>query len=86
MSKQVRNIILVSAAVVILIVLLDALYVVSETNQVIVTQFGEPSPERDERMKRLFQMHAQNEEFELGEAFYRIDMQMPPFSQNRNLK
>jgi len=42
MSNQVRNIILVSVAVVILIVLLDALYIVSETNQVIITQFGEP--------------------------------------------
>jgi membrane protease subunit HflC len=42
MSKQTRNIILAVVAFFIIIVLLDAFYVVSETNQVIITQFGEP--------------------------------------------
>ncbi|MBN1224004.1 MAG: protease modulator HflC [Candidatus Aminicenantes bacterium] len=42
MSKQTRYIILGVVALAVLIVLLDALYVVSETNQVIITQFGEP--------------------------------------------
>jgi membrane protease subunit HflC len=42
MKKSTRTILLIGAAVVALIVLLDALYIVSETNQVIVTQFGEP--------------------------------------------
>lgn len=42
MSQTTRNIIIIAVAFVVLIVLIDALYVVSETNQVIVTQFGEP--------------------------------------------
>jgi membrane protease subunit HflC len=42
MSKQTRGIILAAIAFFVLIILLDALYVVSETNQVIITQFGEP--------------------------------------------
>jgi membrane protease subunit HflC len=42
MTKQTTNIILVVLAIVLLIVFIDALYVVSETNQVIITQFGEP--------------------------------------------
>ena len=42
MKSTTRNIVLIAAAFVILIVLLDALYKVSETNQVIITQFGEP--------------------------------------------
>jgi len=42
MSKQTRTIILAAVAFFVLIILLDALYVVSETNQVIITQFGEP--------------------------------------------
>jgi membrane protease subunit HflC len=42
MSKQTRAILIVGAAILILIVLLNAFYVVSETNQVIITQFGEP--------------------------------------------
>jgi len=42
MSKQTRTILIVGAAILILIVLLNAFYVVSETNQVIITQFGEP--------------------------------------------
>ncbi len=42
MSRTARNIIIIAGALVILIVLLDALYIVSETNQVIITQFGEP--------------------------------------------
>jgi membrane protease subunit HflC len=42
MKKSTRTILLIGAAVVALIVLLDALYIVSETNQVIITQFGEP--------------------------------------------
>jgi membrane protease subunit HflC len=42
MTKQIRNVILVVVAFVVLIILADAIYVVSETNQVIITQFGEP--------------------------------------------
>jgi len=42
MSKAARNIIIAASALVIFIVFIDALYVVSETNQVIITQFGEP--------------------------------------------
>lgn len=42
MNKSTKLIILIGAAFVALIVLLDALYIVSETNQVIITQFGEP--------------------------------------------
>lgn len=42
MNKSTKPILLIGAAVVALIVLLDALYIVSETNQVIITQFGEP--------------------------------------------
>jgi len=42
MKSTTRNIILIAVVFVALIVLLDALYVVSETNQVIITQFGEP--------------------------------------------
>ena len=42
MSKSTRNILLIGAALIVLIVLADAVYIVSETNQVIITQFGEP--------------------------------------------
>ena len=42
MSKTTRNIIIGAVALVILIVVLDGLYIVAETNQVIITQFGEP--------------------------------------------
>lgn len=42
MNKSTKPILLIGAAFVALIVLLDALYIVSETNQVIITQFGEP--------------------------------------------
>jgi membrane protease subunit HflC len=42
MNKSTKPILLIVAAFVALIVLLDALYIVSETNQVIITQFGEP--------------------------------------------
>lgn len=42
MTKQTRTAIIVIAAFVVLIVLLNAFYIVSETNQVIITQFGEP--------------------------------------------
>jgi membrane protease subunit HflC len=42
MNKSTKLILLIGAAFVALIVLLDALYIVSETNQVIITQFGEP--------------------------------------------
>lgn len=42
MTKQTRTAILVIAAFAILIILVDAVYKVSETNQVIITQFGEP--------------------------------------------
>ncbi len=42
MNKTTRNIIAIVVPFAILIVLLNTLYVVSETNQVIITQFGEP--------------------------------------------
>ncbi len=42
MKSQARNILLIAVALVVLMVLVDALYIVSETNQVIITQFGEP--------------------------------------------
>ncbi len=42
MSKTTRNVIVIVVALAVLIVLLNTLYVVSETNQVIITQFGEP--------------------------------------------
>lgn len=42
MKKSTRNIILIGAALVALILLADSIYIVSETNQVIITQFGEP--------------------------------------------
>lgn len=42
MSRTTRNIIIIAVALVVLIVLADALYIISETNQVIITQFGEP--------------------------------------------
>lgn len=42
MNKATRNIIVIVVAFAILIILLNTLYVVSETNQVIITQFGEP--------------------------------------------
>ena len=42
MTKQTRTVILVIVAFAILIILVDAVYKVSETNQVIITQFGEP--------------------------------------------
>ncbi|HHF42442.1 MAG: protease modulator HflC [Candidatus Aminicenantes bacterium] len=42
MKSTTRNILLALGLLVILIVLTDALYIVSETNQVIITQFGEP--------------------------------------------
>ena len=42
MNKSTKNIILIAVPFAILIVLLNAFYVVSETKQVIITQFGEP--------------------------------------------
>lgn len=42
MNKQTRYIIIAAVVFVSLIVLFNSLYVVSETNQVIITQFGEP--------------------------------------------
>ncbi|NOR52669.1 MAG: protease modulator HflC [Candidatus Aminicenantes bacterium] len=42
MKKQTVNIVIVGVALVTLIVLLNSFYVVSETTQVIITQFGEP--------------------------------------------
>ncbi|MCG2817100.1 MAG: protease modulator HflC [Candidatus Aminicenantes bacterium] len=42
MKNQVKIAILVALAVVIVILAADAFYIVSETNQVIITQFGEP--------------------------------------------
>lgn len=45
MKKTTRNIIIAVGILLALIILFDALYIVSETNQVIITQFGEPMGE-----------------------------------------
>jgi membrane protease subunit HflC len=45
MSVSTKTAILIAAAAVVLLVLVDAVYIVSETNQVIITQFGEPKGE-----------------------------------------
>ncbi len=42
MSGSTKTAILIAAAAIVLLVLVDAVYVVSETDQVIITQFGEP--------------------------------------------
>lgn len=42
MKAQTKNLLIAAAALFILVVLLDAIYIVSETNQVVITQFGEP--------------------------------------------
>ncbi len=42
MSSQTRALIIVGAGILVLIVLLSSFYIVKETNQVIITQFGEP--------------------------------------------
>jgi membrane protease subunit HflC len=42
MSASTKTIVLIVAAAVLLLVLVDAVYIVSETDQVIITQFGEP--------------------------------------------
>jgi len=42
MTKQTVTILIVVAVFLVLIVLFNAFYIVSETNQVIITQFGEP--------------------------------------------
>lgn len=42
MSSQTRALIIVGVGILILIVLLSSFYTVKETNQVIITQFGEP--------------------------------------------
>lgn len=42
MNKTTKTLLIIGAALVVLLVVLDSAYVVSETNQVIITQFGEP--------------------------------------------
>ena len=42
MSSAVRNLLIIGILLVVLLVLADAVFIVSETNQVIITQFGEP--------------------------------------------
>lgn len=42
MKSTTRNILIVIGIILLLIVFLDSAYIVSETNQVIITQFGEP--------------------------------------------
>lgn len=42
MNKSARTVLIVGAVLLALIVMLDAVYVVSETDQVVITQFGEP--------------------------------------------
>jgi membrane protease subunit HflC len=41
-NKTTKTLLIVGAALVVLLIVLDSAYVVSETNQVIITQFGEP--------------------------------------------
>jgi membrane protease subunit HflC len=41
-NTTTKTLLLIGAALVVLLVVLDSAYVVSETNQVIITQFGEP--------------------------------------------
>jgi membrane protease subunit HflC len=41
-KPQTRNALFIVGAVILLFILLDAVYIVTETNQVIITQFGEP--------------------------------------------
>ncbi len=43
------------------------------------SQTGEPSPDREDRMRDRYKAQAEQQEFELGEAFHRIDMRQPPF-------
>ncbi len=42
MKNSTRNAITIGLGFIVLLVLIDSIYVVSETNQVIITQFGEP--------------------------------------------
>jgi membrane protease subunit HflC len=42
MSKTTRNVFIIIVLIVVIIVLSNAIYIVSETDQVIITQFGEP--------------------------------------------
>ena len=42
MSASTKTIVLIAVGLVVLLILFDAVFVVSETNQVIITQFGEP--------------------------------------------
>ena len=42
MNTQTKRIVLIGAALVLLVLLSGAVYIVSETNQVVVTQFGDP--------------------------------------------
>ena len=42
MTKQTKSILIIVVALALLIIFTDALYIISETNQVIITQFGEP--------------------------------------------
>ncbi len=42
------------------------------------SQFGDPSPEREERMRERYRAQAENEEYELGEAFHRLELRQPP--------
>ncbi|MBE0460894.1 MAG: protease modulator HflC [Candidatus Aminicenantes bacterium] len=45
MTKSTRNILITAVIFLFFIVLIDAFFIVSETNQVIITQFGEPKGE-----------------------------------------
>jgi membrane protease subunit HflC len=42
MSASTKTLLLIGAALLLILILADAIYIVSETNQVIITQFGEP--------------------------------------------
>src|SRR4030042_493774 len=42
MSASTKTIVLIAIGLLVLLLLIDAVFVVSETNQVIITQFGEP--------------------------------------------
>ncbi len=42
MKRPLFNLLVLAGVIIVLLVLVDAIYIVSETNQVIITQFGEP--------------------------------------------
>jgi len=48
------------------------------------SQFGEPSTERENRMRERYKSQAEKEKYELGESFYRLEIQQPPPRPSKN--